>query len=284
MLILYPAFVNLPNINTPLASRIADNSKFFPYFKDCLGALDGTHIAVHIPLQDHARYRNRKGFLSQNVLAVCDFDLNFVYVLPGWEGSAHDGRVLSDAQSYQGFLTPLGKYWLGDAGYGNSEYVLTPYRGTRYHLNEQWLVSLRYIIHLIPPYIIYFSTLLINNTRPENPKELFNLRHASLRNVVERIFGTAKRKFKILGSVGEFSIDTQVQLVLGLTGLFNFIRQKEGVELITDDIEVNIAGDSTPQSDGKGSIGGKEKMETFRDQLAEEMWRSYCDYTNRDYT
>jgi hypothetical protein len=33
----------------------------------------------------------------------------------------------------------------------------------------------------------------------------------------------------------------------------------------------------------KGSIGGKEKMETFRDQLAEEMWRSYCDYTNRDY-
>jgi hypothetical protein len=50
MLILYPAFVNLPNINTPLASRIADNSKFFPYFKDCLGALDGTHIAVHIPL------------------------------------------------------------------------------------------------------------------------------------------------------------------------------------------------------------------------------------------
>lgn len=65
--------------------------------------------------------------------------------------------------------------------------------------------------------------------------------------------------------------------------MFNFIRQKEGVELITDDIEVNIAGDSTPQSDGKGSTGGKEKMETFRDQVAEEMWKNYCDYTNRDY-
>ena len=83
MLILYPAFVNLPKINTPLAPRIADNSKFFPYFKDCLRALDGTHITVYIPLQDHARYRNRKGFLLQNVLVVCDFDLNFVYVLPG---------------------------------------------------------------------------------------------------------------------------------------------------------------------------------------------------------
>ena len=46
--------------------------------------------------------------------------MQFVYILAGWEGSAHDGRVLSDAQSRQGFNTPKGKYWLGDAGYGNS--------------------------------------------------------------------------------------------------------------------------------------------------------------------
>ena len=114
--------------------------------------------------------------------------------------------------------------------------------------------------------------------RPENPKEPFNLRHVSLRNVVERIFSTTKRKFKILASVGEFSINTQVQLVLGLAGLFNFIRQKEGVELISDDISINVVGDSTPQYNGRGSIGGKEKIESFRDQIAREMWRDYCDY------
>jgi hypothetical protein len=94
----------------------------------------------------------------------------------------------------------------------------------------------------LPPYRIHLLTAIV---RPENPKELFNLRHTSLRNVVKRIFGTTKRKFKILALVGEFSINTQVQLVLGLAGLFNFIRQKEGVKLISNNISINVAGDST---------------------------------------
>ena len=41
--------------------------------------------------------RNRKGVISQNVLAACNFDLEFIYVLSGWEGSAHDSKVLQDA-------------------------------------------------------------------------------------------------------------------------------------------------------------------------------------------
>ena len=29
--------------------------------------------------------------------ATCIFDLEFMYVLSGWEGSAHDSKILSDA-------------------------------------------------------------------------------------------------------------------------------------------------------------------------------------------
>ena len=147
MLLLYQHFVQLPTLDTPLAVRIARDSRYFPYFKDCIGAIDGTHIAMSVPVADQTRYRNRKGFLSQNVLAACDFDLSFVYVLSGWEGSAHDGRVLEDAQTRKGFDTPIGKYWLGDAGYGNSEFVLSPYRGVRYHLKEQYSSGLRYTMN-----------------------------------------------------------------------------------------------------------------------------------------
>ncbi|PKI53498.1 hypothetical protein CRG98_026104 [Punica granatum] len=32
-----------------------------------------------------------------NVFAACDFDLKFTYVLPGWEGTASDSRILKDA-------------------------------------------------------------------------------------------------------------------------------------------------------------------------------------------
>lgn len=50
-----------------------------------------------IPKDDVPSYRNRKGSVSQNVLAACNFDLQFIYVLSGWEGSAHDSKILNDA-------------------------------------------------------------------------------------------------------------------------------------------------------------------------------------------
>ncbi|CAJ2651696.1 unnamed protein product, partial [Trifolium pratense] len=56
-------------------------------FKNCLGALDGTHIQVNVPAIDKPRYRNRKGDISTNVLGVCSRDMQFIYVMPGWEGS-----------------------------------------------------------------------------------------------------------------------------------------------------------------------------------------------------
>jgi len=63
--------------------------------------------------------------------------MQFVYILAGWEGSAHDARVLADAQSCSRlFNTEKVNTGLVDAGYGNSEFVLSPYRGVRYHLKE----------------------------------------------------------------------------------------------------------------------------------------------------
>ena len=44
-----------------------------------------------------------------NVLGVCSPDLQFIYVLPVWEGSAADGRVLRDAVSrHNGLKVPRG--------------------------------------------------------------------------------------------------------------------------------------------------------------------------------
>jgi DDE superfamily endonuclease len=111
--------------------------------------------------------------------------MRFVYILARWEGSAHDAQVLSNAQVAHSFTTPKGKYWLRDARYRNSEFVIAPYRRVKYHLKE----------------------VKQSNQKPENAKELFNLRHSSLRNVVERIFGVLKRQWQILSGKGcEYSI------------------------------------------------------------------------------
>ncbi|KAF7812052.1 protein ALP1-like [Senna tora] len=67
------------------------------WFKGCLGAIDGTHIRIKVPLEVQEKYRNRKGEITTNVLGVCSRDGQFVYVLSGWEGSTADERVLKDA-------------------------------------------------------------------------------------------------------------------------------------------------------------------------------------------
>ena len=44
-----------------------------------------------------------------NVLGACTPNMEFTYVLPSWEGSAHDGRVLRDALSRpNGLKVPQG--------------------------------------------------------------------------------------------------------------------------------------------------------------------------------
>ncbi|CAN1825000.1 hypothetical protein LINPERHAP1_LOCUS30983, partial [Linum perenne] len=78
--------------------------------QNCLGALDGTHVKVRTTIVDQPKYRNRKGEVSINVLGVCNPDGEFIYCLSGWEGSAHDARVLKDAISRPNGLTvPKGK-------------------------------------------------------------------------------------------------------------------------------------------------------------------------------
>lgn len=48
-----------------------------------------------------------------NVLGVCNPFLEFIYILPGWEGSAHDGRVLRDAiRRPHGLKVPRGNILL----------------------------------------------------------------------------------------------------------------------------------------------------------------------------
>jgi len=59
---------------------------------------------------DKPRYRSRKNDVATNVLGVCAPDMQFIYVLPGWEGSAADARVLRDALARtHGLKIPRGK-------------------------------------------------------------------------------------------------------------------------------------------------------------------------------
>ncbi|KAL3530037.1 hypothetical protein ACH5RR_009359 [Cinchona calisaya] len=91
----------------PISDDCTDDS--WKYFKNCLGALDGTLISVTPPAEHKSRYQTRKSNFTTNVLGVCAPDMQFIYVLPSWEGSGQDGRLLRDAISRpNGLKVPQG--------------------------------------------------------------------------------------------------------------------------------------------------------------------------------
>ncbi|CAN6459391.1 unnamed protein product [Victoria cruziana] len=164
-------YIRHHDMNIP--TKIHQSHQFYPYFKDCLGAIDNTHIPAWVPVTEQVKFCNRKGIISQNILAVVGFDMRFHYVLTGWEGSATNSGVLYSTLDHisDPFVIPQGKYYLANGGYPNILGFLTPYRGHRYHLSEFNLPGAR--------------TIRIT-------EELFSHRHSSLCNNMERTFSLLK--------------------------------------------------------------------------------------------
>jgi hypothetical protein len=75
------------------------NPRFYPEFKNCIGAIDGSHIPCVVPTDKFVQHMCRKGMTTQNVMAACDFDMFFTFDLVGWPGSVHDMRVFDDAMT-----------------------------------------------------------------------------------------------------------------------------------------------------------------------------------------
>jgi hypothetical protein len=82
------------------------NRRFYPYFKDCIGAIDGTHVPCVVPSDKFVQHLCRKDMTTQNVLAVCDFNMRFTFVLTGWPGSVHDMRVFNNATTTYNHVFP----------------------------------------------------------------------------------------------------------------------------------------------------------------------------------
>lgn len=83
-----------------------------------IGSIDCTHVKITCPGGPNAElYRNRKGYFSINVQAVCSQDLKFTNIVARWPGSVHDSRIFQNSRlcarlennEYDGIL-------LGDSG------------------------------------------------------------------------------------------------------------------------------------------------------------------------
>lgn len=176
ILSIQPYFIRPPLPHTGPNPLVSGRPKFSPYFDDFDGGVDGTHVPAVVTAAQAPVFRNRKGWTSQNVLTYFSFNCDVLYLHAGWEGTAHDAQVLTDALQH-GF--PRQGRKLVDAAYTQTWEFIKPFRGVRYNLNE-WGPA---------------------EQRPQNYRELFNLRHAQMRNCAERGIGICKKRFPILSNM-----------------------------------------------------------------------------------
>ncbi|XP_031358099.1 putative nuclease HARBI1 [Photinus pyralis] len=168
-------------------------------FPGVLGAIDCTHIKIQSPGGEYAeRFRNRKGYFSVNVQAVCNAKLKIQNIIARWPGSVHDSTIFNDSALKVDFESGLygNGYLLGDNGYPCKRYILTPY------LN------------------------------PASPSQrAYNRAQIATRNPVERLFGVIKRRFPCLSIGFRCRLERALAIVVACCVLHNIaIAQGDIIE------------------------------------------------------
>ena len=88
-------------IKFPLGKEAQLVEKTFQFSNEMpgvVGCIDCSHIPIISPGGEDAElYRNRKGYFSLNVQAVCDTKLMFTNIVCRWLGSTHDSRIFDNS-------------------------------------------------------------------------------------------------------------------------------------------------------------------------------------------
>ncbi|XP_054824887.1 protein ALP1-like [Prosopis cineraria] len=242
--------------------EILTNERFYPYFKDCIGAIDETHVRAKVPREEAGRFQGCKDYPTQNVFAACSFDMKFTYVLARWEGTISYSRILKNALSREDkLIIPPGKFYLGDVGFPLKHGLIIPYRGVRYYLKEYSARS------------------------PQTVREIFNHRHASLRNVIERTFGVLKKKFPIIGSGTEphYAFETMVDIVIACCILHNYLMGVDPDENLIAQVDHELSRNHDMDDQvASNQEDDYRQGSNLRDNIAAHMWHDYLTHMNHE--
>ncbi|CAN1182810.1 hypothetical protein LINPERHAP2_LOCUS36175, partial [Linum perenne] len=146
---------------------------------------------------------------------------------------------------------------LVDSGYSNILGFLAPYRGITSHFQE-----------------------IRRRGGPRGREELFNYRHSSLRNVIERCFGVLKARFPILKFMRRtYSFKKQTQIVMACCTIHNFIRLHATRDELFDQFQDSDAEDATVEAfiatENMNNSSQIREMAERRDSIANQIWNNH---------
>lgn len=137
------------------------------------------------------------------------------------------------------------------------EGFIAPYHGVRCHLHE-------------------FRGA---NQLPRNAKELFNHRHSSLRNAIQRSFHVLKTRFPILKLAPQYAFHIQRDIVIAACVLHNYIRREEAKDWLFSSVEkmkIDVLPDIDEQPEIQLVSSVQEQVAfSMRDSMAAAMWDDF---------
>ena len=148
----------------------------------------------------------------------------FTFAWAGWEGGAHDNRILNEARLKPelNFPHPIGnKILYCRCGLCTQKRYMASYKGSciQYHIQD-------------------FRRANGTVRHIRNTKEKFNHLHSSCKMVIERTFGVWKARFAILANMPMYKIITQTNIVLTTMTIHNHIRKSRITDNAFDTVEL----------------------------------------------
>ena len=215
-----------------------------------MGAIDGCHIEINAPPDNHEDYFNRKQHYSVNLQGIVDSNLKFIHVTVGYPGSIHDARVLRLSGLYE--LAENEQILSGPTCNINGTEIRPLLAGDSAYPLMNWLVK---------PYPDR------GRLTPEQRK--FNVKFSALRSVVERAFGTLKARWRIALKKVEQKTSTLKKTVIAACVLHNICIER-GDLYDTD----NNDSDDSSDDDNAGRIGletGNDIREALKDYVRDNL-------------
>ena len=174
-------------------------------FPNCLGALDGKHVAIRPPANSGSQYFNYKHFNSIVLMALVDASYRFIYIDVGNYGRVSDGGVFNNCT----LSMALEKNTL------NFPKDRQP---------PGWPMALPYVViaddafalksNIMKPYGSHGLTV---------DQRIYNYRLSRARRVAENAFGIMCSRFRIFGKPIELSADKAKIITIAACCLHNLL-------------------------------------------------------------
>lgn len=230
-------------------------------FPNCLGAVDGKHVAIVPPPNSGSFFYNYKGFHSMVLMAVVNANYEFIMCDFGTNGRISDGGVIENTKFGE-------KLTNSTLNIPDPETIRSSNKTLPFVFVGDDAFAMR------PNFLKPFS-----HTTGKKEEQVFNYRLSRARRVVESAFGMLASKFRIFHSPINLNVENAVSVVKACCMLHNFLRRGKGT---CKNRVSNIFSDTQLQEEMESAFTSLDKEHKHISHEAKEVRNLYLEYFNQE--